>query len=139
MQKLNKSYFLVPVIPPQNVTAVSKTSTSIFITWDAVSSNQLHGNILGYKVNWILTGKHGGVETKEFSVAMANLTGLRRGRRFNLIVFAFNECGDGPASDIIIVKTDKESKWYWIKWKTFAVSLLGYRNKGASLSERDML
>ena len=91
---------------------VSKTSTSIFITWDAVSSNHLHGNILGHKVNWILRGKRGDGETKEFSVAMANLTGLRRGRKFNLTVFAFNEYGDGPGSDILAVKTDEESKCY---------------------------
>ena len=100
----------MPLFPPQNGTAVSKTSTSIFITWNAVSSDQLHGNILGYKVNWILNGKHGVGETKEFSVAQANLTGLRRGRKFNLTVFAFSECGDGPSSDILIVKTDEESK-----------------------------
>lgn len=108
--KLKKISFLVPAVPPQNVTAVSKTSTSIFITWDAVSSNQSPSNILGYKVNWIFQGKRGGGETKGFSVAMANLTGLRRGGKFNLRVFAFNECGDGPGSDILIVKTDEESK-----------------------------
>lgn len=100
----------MPAVSPQNVTVVSKTSTSIFITWDAVSSSQAPSNILGYKVNWIFQGRRGGGDTQEFSVAMANLTGLKRGGKFNLTVFAFNECGDGPGSDILIVKTDEESK-----------------------------
>ena len=100
----------MPAVPPQNVTAVSKTSTSIFITWDAVSSSQLHCDIRGYKVNWIFQGKRDGGMTKQFSVAKANLTGLRKGGKFNLTVFAFDECGDGPGSDILIVNTDEESK-----------------------------
>ena len=100
----------MPAIPPRNVTAVSKTSTSIFITWDAVPSNQRSGNILGYKINWILQSKRRDETTKEFSVAMANLTGLKKGRKYNVTVFAFNYCGDGPSSDILIVKMDEESK-----------------------------
>ena len=100
----------MPRFPPQNVSAVSKTSTGIFVTWDAVLSNQLHGNILGYKVNWIFKGKHGDGKTKQFSVAQANLTGLRKGRKYNITVFAFNECGDGPGSDMLSVKMDEESK-----------------------------
>jgi len=102
----------VPQIPVQNVTAVSKTSTSIFITWDGVLSNQLHGIVLGYKVNWILKGKHGDGKTREFSAAQANLTGLRKGRKYKIKVFAFNECGDGPGSNILRVTTDEESKLY---------------------------
>ena len=102
----------MPLIPVQNVTAVSKTSTSIFITWDVVWSNQLHGIVLGYKVKWILKGKHGDGKTKEFSVAQANLTGLRKGRKYNITVFAFNECGDGPDSNILTVTTEEESKLY---------------------------
>lgn len=41
---------------------------------------------------------------------MVNLIGLKRGGKFNLIVFVFNECGDGFGSDIFIVKMDEESK-----------------------------
>jgi len=101
----------VPAIPPQNVTAVSRTSTSIFITWEAVSSNQLNGNSnMGYKVTWALQGERRDEKTVEFSVTMANLTGLKKGRNYNLTMFVFNECGDGPGSDTLIVKTDEESK-----------------------------
>ena len=111
MQKL---CFSVPVVPPQNVTAVSTTSTSIFITWDVVPSNQRNGNILGYKVNYTLKGKLHDRKSKEASVTMAyvNLTGLRKNRKFSITVFAFNECGDGPRSDILDVKTDEDSKCF---------------------------
>lgn len=110
-KKILKPLFSVPVIPPQNVTAVSRTSTSIFITWEAVSSNQLNSN-MGYKVTWVLQGKRGDEKTSSVlqCVTMANLTGLKKSRNYNVTVFAFNECGDGPGSDILIVKTDEESK-----------------------------
>lgn len=95
------------------MTVVSNTSTSIFITWDAVPSNQRSSNILGYNVNWTLQTKHADRKlTEELSVEMvyANLTGLRKGRRFSITVSAFNECGDGPRSANLFAKTDEDSK-----------------------------
>lgn len=105
----------MPSVAPQNVTAVSKTSTSIFLRWHAVPSNQRSGNILGYKVNLTLQSKIDDRQfTEEVSVAMVyvNLTGLRKSRNFNITVSAFNECGDGPRSVNLFVKTDEDSKCF---------------------------
>ena len=115
MQKLNKSFFfsVPPSVAPRNVTALSTTSTSIFLTWDAVPSNQGSGNILGYNVNWTLQSKHDDRRsTAEVSVSMVfvNLTGIRKSRNFSITVFAFSECGDGPRSEILTVRTDEDSK-----------------------------
>jgi len=102
----------VPTAFPQNVTAVNQTSTSIFITWDAVSSNQRNGKILGYKVRFTFLFNDGR-KTNEVRVAMAetNLTGLRKNQKHAITVLAYNECGDGPLSDVLYVKTDEDSKF----------------------------
>ena len=105
----------MPSVAPENVTALSTTSTSIFLTWNAVPSNQRSGNILGYKVNFTLQSKHDDKKlTEEISVAMVyvNLTGLRKSRKYSITVSTFNECGDGPHSVNLSVKTDEDSKCF---------------------------
>ncbi|KAJ7372415.1 Protein sidekick-1 [Desmophyllum pertusum] len=101
---------LVPTAPPQNVTAVNKTSTSIFITWDAVPANQSNGDILGYRVNYTLRTTH---DTRLVSVKTiyANLTGLKRNRMYNITVITYNQHGDGPPSKALLVRTDQGSKF----------------------------
>lgn len=105
----------MPAASPQNVAAVNRTSTSIFITWDAVSSNQRNGKILGYKVQYTFL-LNDGRTTNEVSVAMAdlNLTSLGKNQKHAIAVLAFNECGDGPASDVLYAKTDEDSKFCYI-------------------------
>lgn len=101
----------MPSVAPENVTALSTTSTSIFLTWHDVPSNQRSGNILGYKVNFTLQSKLNDRRyTGEVSVAVAyiNLTGLRKSKKFSITVSAFNECGDGPRSVNLSVKTDED-------------------------------
>jgi len=102
----------VPVASPQNVRAVNQTSTSIFFTWDAVSTNQRNGKILGYTVqNTFLFND--GRTTNEVRVAMGeiNLTSLGKNQKHAITVLAYNECGDGPLSDVLYVKTDEDSKF----------------------------
>ena len=102
----------MPAASPQKVEVVNQTSTSIFITWDAVSSNRRNGKILGYKVQYTFLLSDGRT-TNEVSVAMAdlNLTNLGKNQKYAIKVLAFNDCGDGPASDFLHVKTDKDSKF----------------------------
>ena len=105
----------MPSVAPENVTTLSTTSTSIFLTWNAVPSNQRSGNILGYKVNFTLQSKLDDRKlTEEISVAMVyvNLTGLRKSRKYSITVSAFNECGDGPRSMNHFVETDEDSKCF---------------------------
>ena len=105
----------VPAASPQNVVAVSQTSTSLFVTWNAVSSNQRNGKILGYKVQHTFRSSDGR-RTNEVSVAMAglNLTSLGKNQKYAISVLAFNDCGDGPSSDILYVKTDEDSKFRYL-------------------------
>ena len=92
--------------------AINQTSTSLFITWNAVSSNQRNGKILGYKVKYTFL-LNDGRKTNEVSVAMAglNLTSLGKNQKYAISVLAFNDCGDGPSSDVLHAKTDEDSKF----------------------------
>lgn len=104
----------MPSYPPQNVTLVNKTSTSVFIKWHAIPATQTNGEILGYKVNYTLQTKHDDRKMNDvIIVAMdyVNLTGLRKSRKYNIAVLAFNKHGDGPPSEILAVKTEEDSKF----------------------------
>ena len=114
MQNAKYIFFSVPSVAPENVTALNTTSTSIFLAWHAVPSNQRSGN-MGYKVNFTLQSKlYERRYTEEVSVTVAyvNLTGLRKSRNFSITVSAFNECGDGPRSVNLFVRTDEDSKCF---------------------------
>ena len=93
---------------------VNKTYKSIFITLDAVPTNQTNDEIFGYEVEyWIIEGGQPAWEKRKvFSVPDVhfNLTGLIVNRRYEIKVRAYNQCGNGPSSEVLWVKTDERSK-----------------------------
>ncbi|KAL9978988.1 hypothetical protein ACROYT_G016577 [Oculina patagonica] len=100
---------VIPAEPPQNVTAVDKTSTSIFITWSSLPTNQRNGKILGYKVIYeTFMEKLMPPVMINASTHHVNLTRLGKNTRYIIAVLAFNQNGDGPASEIIDVRTNKD-------------------------------
>ncbi|KAL9978989.1 hypothetical protein ACROYT_G016578 [Oculina patagonica] len=102
-------HLTAPALPPQNVTAINKTSTSIFITWTTVPANQRNGDILGYKVDYKrITATNTKRIITNASVHRANLTSLGKHRRYIITVLAFNQHGDGPGSEIMVVRTKKD-------------------------------
>ncbi|XP_022804361.1 receptor-type tyrosine-protein phosphatase S-like isoform X2 [Stylophora pistillata] len=119
----------VPTTPPQNVEVANKTITSLFITWDAVPTNQSLERIPEYKVTYsFMSSKHGGnVTVVTAPTAHINLTGLRIYRKYNVTVLAFNQCGDGPSSEILSEKTDED------KPKAAPGNLKAERNNSTSI------
>ena len=89
---------------------INKTSGSIFIAWDAVLTNSSKQQ--NYKVAYIrfkrITGA--AIKTIQVSTVYANLTGLLHNTRYNITVLAYNEHGDGPSSEVVVLKTDQGSK-----------------------------
>ena len=64
-----------PDQPPQNITAVSPTSTSLTLQWKAVHEFHVNGNLRGYRV---FCYKASNTTAKEYDL---NTAGKRRGRR----------------------------------------------------------
>ena len=110
--KVYQLYFTVPVDPPKNVQETNKTSTSIFIKWDAVPSNQRNGTILSYKVTWYRWRSSKTIRTKsiKLTTTMVKLTSLRRYMKYFITVLATNSEGDGSCSEAFVTRTDQDSK-----------------------------
>ena len=106
----SQNFILAPADFPQNVRKINKTSSSILIAWDAVLTNS--SNQQNYKVAYIrfkrLTGA--AIKTIQVSTVYANLTGLVQNTRYNITVLACNEHGDGPSSEVVVLRTDQGSK-----------------------------
>ena len=89
---------------------INKTSRSILIAWDAVLTNSSKQQ--NYTVAYIRFKRITGAAIKTIQVytVYANLTGLLHNTRYNITVLAYNEYGDGPSSEVVVLKTDQGSK-----------------------------
>ena len=80
------------------------------IAWDAVLTNSSKQQ--NYTVAYIrfkrITGA--AIKTIQVSTVYANLTGLLHNTRYNITVLVYNEHGDGPSSEVVVLKTDQGSK-----------------------------
>ena len=100
-----------PVDPPANVTAVSKTSTSILVTWDKVPHGKRNGAILYYKVKY-RSATNNNISNKEVNATKRRLkiVNLEKNTNYTITVSASTVKGFGPASAPLSVVTDQDSK-----------------------------
>ncbi|EDO41204.1 predicted protein [Nematostella vectensis] len=92
------------------VTRYTTNSTSISVDWDAIPREKLYGPLLGYKVGLYLVTES--VEKANLinlapNARNATFAGLRIFTRYKVIVYGFNEYGDGIQAAIDI-RTDSE-------------------------------
>ena len=102
---------LGPHAPPQNVRENSTTSTSIFVTWDDVPSENQNGIIRSYTVRYRSVSVEGPFNITTVSIKEANLTGLIKDESYNVSVLATTDKGDGPYSDPEIFTTNEDRKY----------------------------
>ncbi|CAH3030418.1 unnamed protein product, partial [Porites evermanni] len=96
-----------PHAPPQNIRANSTTSTSIFVEWDDVPSEDQNGIIRNYTVRYRAVGALGPFDTTKVFTKEANLTGLIKDESYNVSVLATTDKGNGPYSVPIILTTNE--------------------------------
>ena len=96
---------------PQNVKGQNTSSTSISVSWETVRADLQNGIITGYNITYqSQTENDNGVVEAGPNDLQANLTGLKEFVKYNISVVAFTAKGDGPPSNIIVVRTDEDSK-----------------------------
>ncbi|KAH3720982.1 hypothetical protein DPMN_063894 [Dreissena polymorpha] len=100
-----------PTAPPQSVSGRPLSHNSILVEWSPPPANQQNGNIVGYKVLYIINedGKTE-VEADVMRVGVvtrAQLENLETWADYKIWVVAFTAAGDSPMSPPIIVKTHK--------------------------------
>lgn len=106
----------VPSGPPQTVRGEAKSSTEIFLTWDAPDKNDWNGNLLGYYVGYQSTlpsteiGPTQGfnfktVEVRSHFGGETLLENLNKFTQYSIVVQAYTSQGSGPASNEIQIST----------------------------------
>lgn len=105
----------VPTGEPLSVVGESKSSTEVRLTWKAPQQSMQNGDLLGYKIFYLVTYSPQELEDgrkfeEEIEVVPASLTAyslvfLDKFTEYRIQILAFNPAGDGPRSKAIIVKT----------------------------------
>ena len=110
-------FFLVPSYPPDNITLVSNTSTSLNISWSAVPSEFVHGVLRGSVIEYWPV--HDVNDTKNTTVepwkTKIEITNLMKFTNYSLTFAAMTSKGVGNWSEITVMQTDEDSKFYFLQ------------------------
>ncbi|XP_052129244.1 cell adhesion molecule Dscam2-like isoform X4 [Frankliniella occidentalis] len=103
-----------PAGEPQGLAVTAVASDSLSVSWGAPPRQLWHGEILGYYVGYREHGSNRpGGQGHNFSTVAARpdgsgsalLTGLKKYRKYGVVVQAFNEKGPGPMSQEEVAQT----------------------------------
>ncbi|XP_050437025.1 protein sidekick isoform X2 [Adelges cooleyi] len=101
----------VPTGQPRSVSAFAVSSTEVRLSWEHPQQNQQNGDLLGYKIFYIVTdspNEHRVEEETEVVPATYtshSLVFLDKYTEYKVQILAFNPAGDGPRSAPVIVRT----------------------------------
>ncbi|XP_076627146.1 sidekick cell adhesion molecule isoform X4 [Colletes latitarsis] len=106
----------VPTGEPQHLKAEPISSTEVQLRWKPPQANMQNGDLLGYKIFYLVTDSPQELENKqeeEIEVVPASylthsLVFLDKYTEYRIQVLAFNPAGDGPRSPPITVRTKQD-------------------------------
>ena len=110
---INSSLPTVPASPPQNVTAMVESSTTIRVLWEEVPAIDRNGVITMYEVQYEPLETFGGqisTSTVNTSMLFFLLTNLQEFVDYNISVRAYTSAGPGPYSIGVVERTDTDGK-----------------------------
>ena len=114
MNSTTLSKFLVPNAPPDNVQAITSSSTAILVTWDPVPEIDRNGIITQYEVefnqstfNEISTSN---LTTTNGSQLMVELQGLEEYVEYSVRVRAYTRVGPGRFSVAMVSRSLEHSE-----------------------------
>lgn len=116
----------VPSGPPMNVRGEAKSSTEIFILWDAPDKEEWNGNLLGYYVGYQLAGRSAAgsvvdvigptqgfnfktVEIRSHFGGETLLQNLNKHTQYSIVVQAYTSQGSGPPSKEILLTSMEDA------------------------------
>ena len=103
--------FTVPSHPPVNISAHNTSSTSLFVGWDSIPKEFIHGIPLGYKVFYGKTSETPSqYKTRKTDQLEISLTNLEKFTEYCVQLAGFTRIGDGNKSRCFNVKTDEDGK-----------------------------
>ncbi|XP_045491212.1 protein sidekick isoform X2 [Colias croceus] len=105
----------VPTAPPGQVAAEPVSPTEVALTWQPPTLDQQNGDLLGYKIFYLMTEspeepEPGRKIEEEIEVVPATATShslvfLDKFTQYRIQVLAFNPAGDGPRSHAVLART----------------------------------
>ncbi|XP_016844898.1 protein sidekick isoform X4 [Nasonia vitripennis] len=106
----------IPTGEPQQVTLEPISSTEVQLKWKPPQANMQNGELLGYKIFYLVTDSPQELEKKQeeeievvpASYSMHSLVFLDKYTQYRIQVLAFNPAGDGPRSPPITVRTKQD-------------------------------
>ncbi|KAG7208959.1 hypothetical protein KM043_015128 [Ampulex compressa] len=106
----------VPTGEPRHLQAEPFSSTEVQLRWKPPQANMQNGDLLGYKIFYLVTDSPQDIEKKqeeEIEVVPASylthsLVFLDKYTEYRIQVLAFNPAGDGPRSPPITVRTKQD-------------------------------
>ncbi|XP_011308943.1 protein sidekick isoform X2 [Fopius arisanus] len=106
----------VPTGEPQGVRALPISGTEVTLQWRPPLANMQNGDLLGYKIFYLVTDSPQALEKKQeeeievvpASYLIHNLVFLDKYTEYRIEVLAFNPAGDGPRSPPITVRTKQD-------------------------------
>ena len=104
--------FIAPVNSPQNVTAMSLSSTSINVTWEEVPPIDRNGMITMYEVLYEPLETFGQISSGSGNTTdlFILLDELHPGDNYSISVRAYTSVGNGPYSDVVVEATQEDCK-----------------------------
>lgn len=116
----------VPSGPPTKIKTETRSSTEIYLSWEAPERDEWNGNLLGYYVGYQLVSsnnKNGNgelvptqgynfktVEVQSHFGGDALLSNLQKHSSYKIVVQAYTSQGSGPTSKEIVVSTSEDGK-----------------------------
>ena len=108
------SFSSAPASPPDNVNAVTISSTAIRVTWDEVPAIDQNGIITQYEVEYNQSTFSGATmsatTTVDSSTLTVDLTGLKEYVEYSIRVRAYTSVGAGSYSDVVMETTQEDGE-----------------------------
>ena len=107
-------WLLVPSEPVILVKGRNTSHTSLFVQWDEIPRDSIHGVLLGYRVLfWRYNESRDTYETKQLGTneRSVHLKNLWIYTKYKIQVLGFTAVGEGAISKEIIVSTDEYSEF----------------------------
>ena len=111
-----------PSGPPTSVKTETRSSTEIYVSWEAPEKDLWNGNLLGYYVGYqiVTNSKATEASTSNYSFKTVEvqshfggdvvLSGLNKFSKYKIVVQAYTAQGSGPTSKEIVVSTKEDGE-----------------------------